>query len=1546
MRYRAFSKKSKILAILCCFALSVSMFLAGIFMMNEKSSAYAQNTANSEGLNVLNGASIRYDVNNPGLKWTIELTKDQYEAYISQQDAKLEEGTVVDNTWSMFVQLTFAKKYGVENAGSLPVFQIRMTNLHSWFAEKDTPYEANIALFLNETWNDGENTSKTNYELYKMYAETEVYVNYIAIDVHGTVSAASKQDWADTKAGIDYKKSVKAGTLNADATTRSARTVASALYTRGLETDYSAIQEKFMMWADESNEIKSLQITENETKLYYDNYKDKITIVGAAENLKAGAKVYVNAHVADNVQLANEDADVVISGVNAVEGFKPGSKLVINFDAENEIYSYNNVIDATEIFYNNYDAEYHVSGVTRGYERMQEVFGLTSIENIFQNQLGEVDVVYDENGNEIASKIFYNVDRGYYVLGESMSFGLYGSTTMQHNRDIREGYHRTSGKGLYYDAKGDGDYTDPEDFNVQREASYLSGSFGFGGTFDGNGNTISIFQIRTTSGYGASGNPYNNRASGFFGALAYGATIKDVAFDDIRIRYQDCYTATNMLLATYTGSNITLAESQPYLKAKYGVDESGVANPSIIIDNCYFKLNTNNSDDTNYGSEQTNTGKSRLSRGTGIIQESAQGVTQFTNCVFNMGNQDPVGLQTQDGGAVGPAVAVKNDNYEQSGIYKDCYSINTVKTGGKVLPVWFAPRAYYTHKNGGLIDLTGNNTVNERTGNTTDAYDYVNNPVTYKAEGTLATRIAFAKNDAEGFDITQNETKIYYGLDTNKTKWVVEPEVGDTGVTKSGYAVNMIAYIVENVNRFASENEMIFNNTANTAGFSDSWTKVGGAVKWGKNSIAGELTLELLAEPALGVEVGYGVKYNGTPVEATIEKTDGIVLGENTFTVNKVGKQSITFKALGLEVTEEYNFDLDIGVSSLNVVKGKNITYTLTSGGATIDADVEITGIDASAIDKENKTITFNNAGTYNITISAFGYSETFTINVLAEVNYDYPVVFSAKYSAVKDSEATEANTPYGVPYIYEGKDLIKSSYLEIYQLALEDNSASLTNVYTLTGETRKEISEVKDGHYKLDANANRTVKTQQMVLVGDKGTVTITNQEIITLVIEDADGFNYINNDATTMAGSYYLAKDFDDRDDETIDWNALTNSELNEKTNFLYNTSTKVYDSGEWAIGYSFGYTPSLNANGAGELAFHGLFDGLGHTISNLQVEKHGLMGVYNAWQDTGAILRNVKFDNMSVSSAYFDGTNDETTGQRRGAVSYQGYMVLGMSTYKATNTDVQTAHRVYIEDVIINLKSGLNTSVEIVGHRASAVMQNLVQGKFDFTDVIINMPVTAGSSNAGVYQGHAAGGSAFVFGLGTGTVDNRFPVLIITNQGENIDNLVVINAPHPGTKRIPMITGTRNGTLNSFLVMYANDYDKYIGENGRSDVKGGTTVYSTALEALTGSSGGSQTSNAGWGEVKYADGTKAFVIVPNVNNLGEGVTWVSRHKTNQHSSMANTATNTSDPVNPSTIFLRMNNMNRYDTYAQYVGENASVQHGNWLVNADGTATWNPVA
>jgi hypothetical protein len=545
---------------------------------------------------------------------------------------------------------------------------------------------------------------------------------------------------------------------------------------------------------------------------------------------------------------------------------------------------------------------------------------------------------------------------------------------------------------------------------------------------------------------------------------------------------------------------------------------------------------------------------------------------------------------------------------------------------------------------------------------------------------------------------------------------------------------------------------------------------------------------------------------------------------------------------------------------------------------------------------------------TVNVTVGEYFGSEDLT----AAEAYNQAIVTSSAYSAVKG----EAKT-YSVPYKYENGNLVATDLVEIYRDAVDDSGATLTGAYLMdNGQDKLDIIEVEDKSYVALDDPGKTPTLSSVALHGSLGVILLTNNTVVTLVVEDAAGFKYIPSTEESREGSYYLAKDFDNRRDTTIAFDSLTNSLL-----------TEVGSNGtdDVALGYSFGeITGSLTGN-----AFHGLFDGLGHKINYLYVDVHGLLGVYNVYNDGGAELKNVMLDNMQIATICWNGNMEGT--KKLSMSPGTGYIALGTVADTSGNTDAANRNRVYIENVILKLGK-VHMYTEIVAAKGSGTKLAQTEGKFIFKNSIVEFYTTSGSSDA--YLPASKAGNTLLIGAHHGsTVDGRFATLLVLHQALNTYNLVVISKP-TSNLRIPVVTGHNNGNANIFVALYANDYDTYVaGQEGAYEIDKGTYKIYATTPSMDGAGGSVYTSTAGWGTIKV-DGVTTFHIAA---SDASNVEWVTRMNTNNQKGTSSTGT-------PPTVFFKMENMYRYDTFGQYVGENASVQHGNWLVSADGTAVWEP--
>lgn len=340
--------KLKIFNYTLCFVLVLFSF--SFFCFNKIENVMADSVLTHDGFYVLKGAQLRvgYDIGDDidftGLRYSIGLTKEQYNAYILDYNSNLKDGSesAECQSWYFYVQLGFKEYLGEFNQKGTPIMCHVAYDIHSHFEESDDPYIFYIGLSFDETV-DG--ISKSNYELFKMFSKTEVYINYIGLDIDGDVYSypngnfeTSLDAWNSTKGNIEYSKTVRNNEINYNFTNRSVRSLVLSFFVRGVYS-FEEMQRYLLNENGEKMERSNIRITDS--SLIYDINNDSITINVGADKLSSVQKVYFNSTPIDFVI---DGDNAIISGVTSKVNITSGNTYCINFDTMNSVYSYSNVL--------------------------------------------------------------------------------------------------------------------------------------------------------------------------------------------------------------------------------------------------------------------------------------------------------------------------------------------------------------------------------------------------------------------------------------------------------------------------------------------------------------------------------------------------------------------------------------------------------------------------------------------------------------------------------------------------------------------------------------------------------------------------------------------------------------------------------------------------------------------------------------------------------------------------------------------------------------------------------------------------------------------------------------------------------------------------------------------------------------------------------------------------------------------------------------------------------------------------------------------------
>ena len=1450
---RLFKNKSKFLAGICCLCLGVASLLAGAFSFAYAPAKAEEDVDANTGFYVEKGASFRYDTEVPAIRFAVSLTKAQWEAY------KLDKEYTDDMVVKIEASIGITDRPNKDNppsSGFARVFQdVSVKTINNYFANAENlgkPFTVKPAVILTNTWKGETTEGKTPAQLYALYANAEFHVAGIRLSVNGDVLATKDTD--------------KNGFIDKALTLRSVRALSASLLAQGkVASEYVDTAKAFLINEDGSK----AEIVKKDIKAYYDKYVDTgvidVTEIDTA-TLESADKVAIGSTKVTASGVV--DGKVTIS--EAALTLADGETYTVNYDCGDKIYSLKGLTAATEIFY-----QTNSKGET-GVARLDARFAITAAKDAIiakENQV--VETVVDKDGVS-HSMTFYSVDRGYYVLGEDIEF-------------VSPATSYTTGNYINHNQK---------DLNQAAMGSY-AGVFGFGGTFDGNGYTI--HNLRARCGYNS------QVVSGLFGALAYGATIKDVGFVSATKNAGE-NQRYGSILATWTGSidtvnkdakdGTTAKEGYNYIITKYG-DKA-----PIQIDNCFFDIDkrTNASGQSVFETVKVYN-KTYNSQGVMcVVYEGEEGLIKFTNCALDTFNNSVVyGHQEYGGyGWIGKT-STYNQLFENDGCFENCYLLSPDKSTGEVATV-FERRA-------ALLEYEDGSTAHKYTwqGDTIDGklvfgngtYDSTTKTVTFTKKAkelkhtTAQSKEFYAVNDHVGI---ANGTPVYSGLNADG-KYIVEPALKDqetgewTTTTSSGYTANVIFYRYNNVSRYDNYTDMVLNNTASTEGFNDKWSKVGGAVIW-----------------------------NGLAEIKNLDVTVSSQVGE----VNDV-----------IKVTAKYGEE---DATSLITLSTENS--------------------DIISIDNQYKTVTLIKGGEATLRVTANGYFAEYTI-VSSNTNKT-AVTISSNYSEVYGLE-----NAYSVPYVLaeNGKDLVATDFLTIYRKHVGDNNATVSNVYLLDANGEKtalNAVDVKGVSQYLFENAGNVKQALSIIVDGSYGYMSFADISSVTAVIADTDGFKYIPSTATTRAGYYLLANDYND-----LKINVTESTTYDDLRKYF---KLPVMGANSNEVGYSFGgmdldvlaeysknstFTALKNNKAFAYRPFVGTFDGLGHTIDHLMIEPFGLLGRYQNMSQSST-LKNVKLTN--VHSAYYmwtggvnvdgykENTNDETNAPKALLAVFENAdnadyeVVTAEKQVKIENVSIEMAPS-HLHRKDVNSYQGLGNSaywsVFSMARRLSYTsatdkysVGNMytarwTTNKLNTNNLIIKYDMTerAGRGNEGGYM-------FFNTSIDNAYGNGAYRQAVWTFR--DVKNTYLIVNPI-ATGRTPFITnnvyaGDSNNPKQALVGLPYNDYEAYLGTDASMNYSYGSYKYTMTNDNRAG-----YKTTAGCGYVTTtlddATTTKEFVYLRDVDN------YTPKENQTFEKLLVNDA--------PYCTFYKTN-IYRYDTYAAMATAGVT-QVGNFAITADGIV-WNP--
>jgi len=300
-----------------------------------------------------------------------------------------------------------------------------------------------------------------------------------------------------------------------------------------------------------------------------------------------------------------------------------------------------------------------------------------------------------------------------------------------------------------------------------------------------------------------------------------------------------------------------------------------------------------------------------------------------------------------------------------------------------------------------------------------------------------------------------------------------------------------------------------------------------------------------------------------------------------------------------------------------------------------------------------------------------------------------------------------------------------------------------------------------------------------------------------------------------------------------------------------------------------WSGGFTPIGNGNGA----FSGVFDGLGHTISNLIITRPStdLVGLFGAANSASAI-RNVALVSGSVNgnnnvgalvgSNYGAVSNSYTTDNVTGANNFIGGLVgLNQTSGKVNNSyatgSVNGPYNVgglvgYNHDGAINnsYATGAVTGIQnnaggLVGAGSGAISNSYATG------------AVSGNTNVGGLMGQNYGTVSSSYAMGNVSGGNYVGGLVGTNHGTAISNSYATGTA-TGTNIVGGLVGLNYGTVSSSYTTGNVSGSNYVG--GLVGTNRGTVIsnsYATGTATGTNMVGGLVGQNYGTVSNSYATG-----------------------------------------------------------------------------------------
>ncbi len=1163
---RLFKNKSKFLAGICCLCLGVASLLAGAFSFAYAPAKAEEVVDANTGFYVEKGAAFRYDTEVPAIRFAVSLTKAQWEAYKLDKEYTDDMVVKIEASIGITGRPNRPNEDTTLSSGYALVFQdVSVKTINNYFAnEKNEGKPFTVKPAVILT-----NTWKG--ETTEGKTPAQLYALYANAEFH--VAGIRLSVNGDVLATKDTDN----GLIDKALTLRSVRALSASLLAQDkVASEYVNTAKAFLINEDGSK----AEIVNKDIKAYYDKYVDT-GVIDVTEFDTATLESADKVAIGSTKVTASGVVDGKVTISEAALTLADGETYTVNYDCGDKIYSLKGLIAATEIFY-----QTNSKGET-GVARLNARF---AIENAPADMTAKVET-YVKDGVEY-SATFYGVDRGYYVLGEDVDFGGDPMTNP------------SSSNALFHSNVNIGSY---------------SGLAGFGGTFDGNGYAVKHVRFNRNL---SNGNPL-----GFFGWLAYGATIKNFAMVETYPRHYNGAHRHGALLAYSTGASMTALDggkeaqqaTYDYLVAKYGSTDC------VTIDNCYFGVSRvtladiveldpswkdvfpyNNLEDATFNLYNVSTSNINRFRGFGVVHQGAEEFLTIKNSVLDIPASNDIYGGYNEGGIGWVASARdwqgnKADGYLDLGILENCFQITEDNKYGRVATGFDYSEGQY---NNGSSWNGGANLPR-----TTEKQNIRFNPSTFTT--------IYASND---YTEIADGTKIYsaFEVDSTKEKWIVS-----TNPAEIDKDANNLIYHYQGLHRYDNYTDMVMNNTASTEGFNDKWSKVGGAVIW--NGLAEEKTIE--------VEVSKQAGEVGDVINVTA----------------KYGEEDAT-SLITLSTDNSDILSIDNQKKEVTLSMGGEATLFVTANGHSSAYTIVATNTNKTAV-----TISSNHSAVYGLT-DAYSVPYVLAENGKDLVATDFLTIYRKH---VGDNDATVSNV-----YLLDAngeKNALNAVNVEGVSQYLFENA----------GNVKQALSIIVDGSYGYMSFAD--ISSVTAVITDTAGFNYIPSTE------ESRSGYYVLGNDYNNTKRADGT---FTKRQDSILGNPVGSSDQLGYSMGGFSEERYNVFKQNETTFNSNM---TSIQRLSNMYNAFLGTFDGLGHTIDNMFIDSVGLLGGYR-YETDGSTLKNVKLTNVRMSiyaqyTPYVDGKVDVKISR---STIFATLCYSGSALYKR----LEESERINVENVVVEL------------------------------------------------------------------------------------------------------------------------------------------------------------------------------------------------------------------------------------------------------------------